>query len=179
MRTFDQRFPDHKEVILATCGDWHVGNATFDERAAVDYVGKIKDSGAVVLLMGDLMENVIVGSVGSQFEQTMTPDDQIDYVVGILESVKDQIIGGVIEGNLKGYDVRSLEVDGAPVLSQATSIFSERAGKRFGGAVMQVFYHTEYTAGTYRPTFALLKTPGDLKSGDGTSYTYTVIAEKK
>jgi hypothetical protein len=98
---------------------------------------------------------------------------------GRLDPTKDQIIGGVIDGDLKGYDVRSLEVDGVPVLSQPTGTFSERAGERFGGAIMQVFYHTEYTAGTYRPTFALLKTPGDLKSGDGTSYTYTVIAEKK
>lgn len=96
---------------------------------------------------------------------------------GRLDPRKDQIIGGVIAGDLKGYDVRSFEADGAPVLSQATGTFSERIGKRFGGAVMQVFFHTDYKAGTYRPTFALLKDPTDLKSGDGTSYTYTVIAE--
>jgi len=96
---------------------------------------------------------------------------------GKLDPRQDQIIGGVISGDLKGYDVRSFEADGAPVLSQATSEFNERAGKRFGGAVMQVFFHTDYKAGTYRPTFALLKDPSDLKSGDGTSYTYTVIAE--
>ncbi len=97
---------------------------------------------------------------------------------GALDPRTDQIIGGVISGDLKGYDVRSLEVDGKPVLSQPTSVFSERAGKRFGGAIMQVFYHTEYSPGVYRPTFALLKDPADLKSGDGSSYTYTVIAER-
>ena len=96
---------------------------------------------------------------------------------GPLDPRKDQIIGGVISGDLKGYDVRSLEADGVPVLSQPTGTYSERIGKRFGGSIMQVFYHTEYKAGTYRPTFALLKDPADLKSGDGTSYTYTVIAE--
>ncbi len=63
------------------------------------------------------------------------------------------------------------------MLSQATIELSERAGKRFGGAVMQVFFQTGDQAGIYRPTFAQLKDPGDLKSGDGTSYTYTVIAE--
>ncbi len=98
---------------------------------------------------------------------------------GILDPRQDQIIGGVISGDLKGYDVRSFEADGAPVLSQATGTFSERIGKRFGGAVMQVFYHTDYKAGVYRPTFALLKDPNDLNSGDGSSYTYTVIAEEK
>jgi hypothetical protein len=96
---------------------------------------------------------------------------------GKLDPRQDRIIGGVISGDLKGYDVRSFEADGAPVLSQATGEFNEGAGKRFGGAVMQVFFHTDYKAGTYRPTFALLKDSGDLKSGDGSSYTYTVIAK--
>ena len=32
-------------------------------------------------------------------------------------------------------------------------------------------------AGTVPLTFALLKDPADLKSGDGSDYTYTVIAE--
>ncbi len=95
---------------------------------------------------------------------------------GQLDPRKDQIIGGVISGDLKGADVRSWETDGAPVLSQATSTFSERAGKRFGGAIMQVAFQTANQTGKYRPTFALLKDPDDLESGDGTSYTYTVIA---
>lgn len=95
---------------------------------------------------------------------------------GALNPRADQIIGGVIAGDLKGYDVRSLEADGKPVLLQATGGFNERAGARFGGAIMQVFFHTDYKAGTYRPTFALLEDPGDLASGDGSSYTYTVIA---
>ncbi len=96
---------------------------------------------------------------------------------GRLDPHSDQIIGGVISGDLKGADVRTFEADGAPVLSQPTSALSERAGKRFGGAIMQVYFQTADQAGTYRPTFALLKDPADLKSGDGSSYTYTVIAE--
>ena len=96
---------------------------------------------------------------------------------GRLDPHTDQIIGGVMSGELKGGDVRSFEAAGAPVLSQPTSDLSERAGKRFGGAIMQVFFQTGDQAGAYRPTFALLEDPADLKSGDGSSYTYTVIAE--
>ena len=50
----------------------------------------------------------------------------------------------------------------------------ERAGARFGGAIMQVFFHTDYNAGTYRPTFALLKDPADLASGDGQDPSHEV-----
>ena len=51
------------------------------------------------------------------------------------------------------------------------------AGERIGGAIMQVQFKTGSAKGKYRPTFSLLKDLNDLTSGDGTSYTYTVIAE--
>ena len=39
----------------------------------------------------------------------------------------------------------------------------------------------EYTVGDrpgkYRPAFALLADPTDINSGDGSSYSYTVVAE--
>ncbi|MBT3399112.1 MAG: hypothetical protein HN420_03885, partial [Rhodospirillaceae bacterium] len=44
-------------------------------------------------------------------------------------------------------------------------------------AIMQVQFTTGTTKGKYRPTFALLLDPDDPARGDGTSYTYTVIAQ--
>ncbi len=31
--------------------------------------------------------------------------------------------------------------------------------------------------GKYRPTLALLRDPGNLMSGDGSKYTYTIVVE--
>lgn len=98
---------------------------------------------------------------------------------GALDPRNDRIIGGVMTdapGADRGYDVRSLVQNGGPLLSEPTGVYSERAGERFGGAVMQVQFTTGETTGKYRPTFALLKDPADPSSGDGSSYTYTVIA---
>lgn len=99
---------------------------------------------------------------------------------GELDPRADQIIGGVStdapEGDTR-FDVRSLVQDNAPLLSQPTGVYSERAGERIGGAIMQVQFTTGVAKGKYRPTFALLNDPDDPASGDGTSYTYTVIAQ--
>ena len=61
-----------------------------------DFVGRIKRDKALVMLMGDLTENAIIGSVGGVMEQTMSPRDQVLKVCEILEPIKDQIIGGVM-----------------------------------------------------------------------------------
>ncbi len=99
---------------------------------------------------------------------------------GRLDPLKDQIIGGVSigsPGNVGAYELGTLEAGGAPVLSQPTSDLAKRAGKRFGGAILQVQFQAGTKAGVYRPKFALLRDPNNLNSGDGTSYIYTVIVE--
>jgi hypothetical protein len=98
---------------------------------------------------------------------------------GKLDPRADQIIGGVstdAPGGDTSFDVRSLVEGNAPLLSQPTGVYSERAGARIGGAIMQAQFTAGTTKSTYRPTFALLVDPDDHARGDGTAYTYTVIA---
>ncbi len=99
---------------------------------------------------------------------------------GVLDPVKDRIIGGIIAkapAGAKGQELRSLELDGKPVLSAATETLVPKAGKRWGGALMRLQFTAGSLAGMYRPTLALLRDPGDLSSGDGSSYTYTIVVE--
>ena len=99
---------------------------------------------------------------------------------GSLDPAKDLIIGGVIAkapAGAKGQELRSLEADGKPVLSAATETLVPKAGKRWGGAVMRLQFTAGSKPGNYRPTLALLREPGKLSSGDGSSYTYTIVVE--
>jgi len=99
---------------------------------------------------------------------------------GALDPARDTIIGGIIASapkGAKGQELRSLERDGKPVLSAATETIAEKPGKRFGGAVMQLQFTGGSLSGKYRPTLALLKEAGDLNSGDGSAYTYTIVVE--
>ena len=97
---------------------------------------------------------------------------------GKLDPNMDTIIGGVLGAapkGARGQELRSLERGGSPVLSQPTGKFHPKVGKRFGGAIMQLQFTAGDKPGIYRPTLALLREPGDLNSGDGSRYTYTIV----
>lgn len=99
---------------------------------------------------------------------------------GGLDPAKDRIIGGVIgkaPAGAKGQELRSLELDGKPVLSQPTAEVAAKPGQRWGGATMMLQFTAGDKAGKYRPTLALLSDPDDTSSGDGSSYTYTIVVE--
>jgi hypothetical protein len=99
---------------------------------------------------------------------------------GVLTPDSDQIIGGVIAkapAGAKGQELRSLERDGKPVLSQPTQAVAPKPGKRWGGAIMKLAFTAGSEPGLYRPTLALLKDPQNPSSGDGSKYTYTIVVE--
>ncbi len=99
---------------------------------------------------------------------------------GRLDPVKDRIIGGVIgkaPKGAKGQELRSLEQDGRPMLSQAAAKVVPKAGQRWGGAIMQLRFTAGSLPGKYRPTLALLADPDNPAAGDGSSYTYTIVVE--
>ncbi len=63
------------------------------------------------------------------------------------------------------------------MLSAATETLVPKAGKRWGGAQMRLQFTAGSLAGKYRPTLVLLRDPEDLGSGDGSSYTYTIVVK--
>ncbi len=96
---------------------------------------------------------------------------------GRLDPKADTIVGGVVgkaPAGAKGQELRSLEVAGAPDLSRPSSAYHPKFGKIFGGSVALLQFTAGDKPGLYRPTLALLSTPGDLASADGSSYTYTI-----
>jgi hypothetical protein len=99
---------------------------------------------------------------------------------GRIDPKTDRIVGGIIgaaPSGAKGQEAKSLVRDGVATLSRPTAAFSAGAGKRFGGAIMQVEFTAGDKPGLYRPTFALLKNPSDPSAGDGSSYTYTIVVK--
>lgn len=99
---------------------------------------------------------------------------------GALDPATDTIIGGVIAAapsGAKGQELKSLELDGKPLLSQPTAEVAEKPGKRWGGSMMQLQFTAGSMRGNYRPTIALLKDPADHSAGDGSSFTYTIVVE--
>lgn len=99
---------------------------------------------------------------------------------GLLDPAKDRIIGGVTIAaprGARGHQVSTPLVRGALYLSGPTSAYNERAGKKLGGAIMLLEFTAGNKKGIYRPTFTLLSDPENIASPDGSSYSYTIVAE--
>jgi len=99
---------------------------------------------------------------------------------GRLDPSVDKIIGGVLDSapsGSAGHEIRTLDFEGQPVLSELLSNIMPKVGSRIGGGVMVLQFTGGDKPGFYQPTLALLKDPDDLNSPDGSSYTYTIVVE--
>lgn len=99
---------------------------------------------------------------------------------GFLSPLEDIIIGGIANETpqgASGFQVVTPLVKEKPFLSKPTLDFNKRAGKAFGGALMQVVAVAGDKVGLYRTKFSLLEKSGDIASPDGASVTYTVVVE--
>lgn len=99
---------------------------------------------------------------------------------GRLDPNADKIIGGVLDHappGAAGHEIRTLEFEGQPILSELLSNIMPKIGSRIGGGVMVLQFTGGDKPGLYQPTLALLKDPDDLNSPDGSSYTYTIVVE--
>ena len=84
------------EVNILFTGDWHAGHPNYIEEIVDDALETISSlpNGRIVL-MGDLTEIALTTTYGSTYEQVLTPEEQVDYVVEKLRPYKDIIVGAV------------------------------------------------------------------------------------
>jgi len=81
------------EVHVYPIGDVHKGAHGFDKRAFQRYIEKIEnDPMAVVVVLGDLIDNATQGSKGCVFSQREMPQKQIETIIEMLTPIKEKII---------------------------------------------------------------------------------------
>ena len=98
---------------------------------------------------------------------------------GKLDVKTDTIIGGVnISGpdGATGQSVSNMVKDGKTMLSIDTAKMAPKPGTRWGGSMMMLGFKAGSKPGKYKITTTLLNEAGKMSSGDGASYTYTVVA---
>lgn len=81
------------ELYLFPIGDVHYGNRHADLDVFQKYIDKIKEIDCKVILMGDLIEVANRNSPGASiYEQDVSPQKQIEWIVDVLRPIKDKII---------------------------------------------------------------------------------------
>lgn len=97
MKYIAERFTESvDEVNVLYLGDAHAGHPNYREDIVDKALNEItKRKNGRIVIMGDLSEIALTNSVGNPYEQTMTPEEQIDYWVDKLYPYRDMIVAGI------------------------------------------------------------------------------------
>jgi len=103
-----------KEQCVVVIADAHCGAPTFNEEVFKNVVKYAVDNDALVMLLGDLIENATRTSVGSAvYEQLMPAKDQIDKIVELLKPIPSKnYIGGVTSN----HEDRTMKASGVDLM---------------------------------------------------------------
>jgi hypothetical protein len=108
-------------LIILPSACWHIGHVNCRYDIIKNWVKRL-DNSHRGLLMGDMLEFATKESIGhGLYDTDMTPQKQIDYVIELLEPVKNYIDGAVI-GNHEDRCVKSTSIDPMKNICQALQI---------------------------------------------------------
>lgn len=99
------------------CGnDWHVGHPASDLLMIDKFVNEAleNEENTRILLNGDYIENAIIESKGDIYDQTMSPNEQLNYVIEKLKPIA-HLVDGVTEGN---HDFRTKKATSIDVVQR-------------------------------------------------------------
>ena len=86
-------YSSRDEVHVYIISDVHIGAHGFQKAAFIRYLRAIEnDPLAVVIVIGDLIDNATQGSKGCVFSQRMMPQKQIEQIIDLLYPIKEKII---------------------------------------------------------------------------------------
>lgn len=88
-----------KEVEVHTLADLHIGDRFSNKEGIKERIQYIKDTpNAYCILNGDLMNNATKTSVSDSYAEELTPMEQVEMCVELLEPIKDKILA-ITSGN--------------------------------------------------------------------------------
>ena len=89
----------HKCVEIHTLADLHIGDKFCDMEDIKKKINNIRDTpNAYCILNGDLMNNATKTSVSDCYAEELTPMEQVEMCIELLEPIKDKIIA-ITAGN--------------------------------------------------------------------------------
>jgi len=126
---------------LLPWGDVHWGHPNCDKEKAVSYLEWAEEEDALILLMGDLIENSTRQSVGAGvYEQIQNPDDQIDEMCDVLSPYRHRL-AGLLTGNHEERTFKDSGVDPSRHMARVLGV----PYLRYGGFIRLYVGGTGYT----------------------------------
>ena len=155
-----------EELELHILADLHIGDPHCDMRLVRERIDAIaRRDNAYCILVGDICDNATCTSVGDTYTQALSPMEQIGQGVGILEPIRERILG-INGGN---HEFRSYKREGIDITriiaaqlglaeryTEAGAVLFVRFGKLLGnrketggsGEARRACYSIYFTHGT-------------------------------
>ena len=107
----NEKYKDVKEIRIVPLADIHLGDELLDNKLLKETINYIKDNDNVfTILNGDLMNVALKNSVSDTYGEVMSPMEQIDALLTLLEPIKDKILVATM-GNHERRIVKDTSVD--------------------------------------------------------------------
>ena len=98
-------------IKIFPISDLHVGDKALDKRLFREFANKIATTeNYYCLLVGDLMNNAIVGSVSNTYNEEMPPREQLKWLREELIPLKKKILG-IVSGNHEYRSKKATDTD--------------------------------------------------------------------
>ena len=152
---------DYEDLYLYPIGDLHIGHMNCDMRFVEETLNNIPNQpNHRIILMGDLIDCGIKTSIGaSAYEQTLTPNEQLNKIVEIFRPYREQI-DGVVLGN---HEYRIMKDSGIDVLEQFCNILDVEYFL-YSGTINYTFGRTRNDRRSYSINFFHGKAGGGVEN---------------
>lgn len=120
--------PLTSDLRILIASDWHIGSKHCDTKLMNRILQHADEQNAYIILNGDMLEMAIKRSVGSTWEQDLSPNEQLERLTELFEPRKHRILA-VLTGNHEARVSRESDVDLIQVWCQNLKIpYLNKAG---------------------------------------------------
>jgi len=107
------------KLVIYPIGDMHIGSKGSYYQQALKQLDDNQE--AKIILMGDLVDNAILNSVGDVYSEIENPQSQLRIVRDILEKYRDRILG-IVGGNHERRSIKTVGIDIMQLFAETYSI---------------------------------------------------------
>lgn len=112
-----------KSINLYAFGDWHYGSKNCDIESIKGVLDSIqKDRNARVILLGDLIDAGLRGSIGAgPYDNTTTPEEQYETVISLLMPIREKIYC-MLNGNHENRIYKETSIDVVKIMAKILDV---------------------------------------------------------
>lgn len=111
-------------VEMIALADLHIGDRNCNMKIIRNLIDSVlNNQNRYAVLLGDLMNTAIAGSKSDSYSETLTPQEQLDKCVELLNPIKDKILA-VVPGNHEERITRQVGVDMPLILARELGLDS-------------------------------------------------------